>query len=675
MRRAWSWVLVIVAVVFAAMPIACGGEGTSSTGGTGNGTAASGAGAGSAGGGGSGGDLIGSGGSAATLEITPPMGEIVVTNGVGNTLDFDLLSNGVSVNAKWSVDKSSVATVDADGVVTAVGDKGGDVKVTAQYGNDAKVAQVVVKIIGETNPGGIADTEIGILKGANTPDPSAVWLYPYDKTVFPKGIYPPELMWNGGNAGDSYYIRYKTTFVDVGIFTKVDPPSRFLLDEATWRTLTESGKGEDVQLTVARLVPGQPTAGVVVQHTWKIATSALRGVVYYWSNSAGRILRIDPGKGTPPEDFLATAGISNTCSTCHTVSADGLTLVIGGDVSTSTFNLLTNTATLSVESVGKAVRNWAMPAVSPDGKVLIENNAPLPGPPGGSDGMWNPQTGTKMLGTGLDGVMLDMPAFAPSGKEIAAVDHGGAHDLIKYAFDPALNMASGLTKLVDAGADPGLNAICFPSVSPTLVSNEFADSTWVTYHRGVYPNSLDTRFGPGYLYLASMDTAGFEIRLRGANGDDYPFPVGDRDRNQNYEPTFAPQEAGGYNWIVFTSRRTYGNRLTGDSSQVKQLWIAAVDLHPQPGVDPSHPAFWIPGQDANLNMRGFWAQENCIQAGLMCTNDSDCCGGVCSNGICLGIPGEECVEEGADCTIPADCCDFPQVTCLGNGTCGVDEPD
>lgn len=673
MRRAWSWVLVILVALVAGVPLACGGDGTATT--SGNGAGGSGA-AGASGGGGSGGDggLIGNGGGTSTLEISPPNGEIVVNNGVGNTLDFDLLSNGVSVPAKWSVDKSSVATVDADGVVTAVGDKGGEVKVTAQYGNESKVAQVIVKVIGETNPGGIPDTEIGILKGASTPDPSAVWLYPYDKTVFPKGIFPPELMWNGGGAGDSYYIRYKTKFVDVGIFTKVDPPSRFLLDEATWRTITESGKGEEVTLTVARLVPGQDTAGVVANHTWKIATGALRGVVYYWSVSTGRILRINPGKGTPPEDFLATAGVTDGCSTCHTVSADGLTMVIGGDVSTSTFNLLTNTPTFGIGSVGKPVRNWAMPAVSPNGQVLIENNAPLPGPPGGSDGMWNPQTGTKMLGTGLDGVFLDMPAFAPSGKAIAAVDHGGAHDLVKYAFDPALNMASGMTKLVEAGADPGLNAICFPSVSPTLESNG-SSSTWVTYHRGVYPGSLDTRFGPGYLYLASMDTPGNEIRLRNANGDDYPFAAGDRDRNENYEPTFAPQEAGGYNWIVFTSRRTYGNRLTGNSTQVKQLWITAVDLHPQPGVDPSHPAFWIPGQDVDLNMRGFWAQENCIQAGLTCTNDSDCCGGVCSNGVCLGLPDEECSEEGAGCSIPADCCDFPQVTCLPNGTCGVDEPD
>lgn len=673
MRKAW-WILIFIAAsLFAALPIACGGGGSS---GGGNDTGGAGTGAGGATGG-SGGEIIGGSGPGSTLEIKPPAAEIIVTNGTSTPIDFECLSGGTSVNAKWSVDKSSVATADKDGITAAVGDKGGEVKVTCQYGNDSKTAILTVKIVLDQNPGMIPDTEIGVLKGPGDPDPTAVWLYPYDKTVFPKGIYPPELMWNGTTAGDSYLVHYKTKYVDVSVFTKAEPPSRFLLDEKTWRTVTESGKGEDVQLQVKRVVAGAAKASLIVDHSWKIATSALRGVVYYWSNSAGRILRIDPGKGTPPEDFLAAAGINQNCSTCHTVSADGLTLVMGGDVPNTVYNLLTNTTTLSLPNLNKSVREWAMPAVSPDGKVLVENNATnIPGPPGSpqGDGMWNPQTGEKLVGTGLDGIFLGMPAFAPSGRMIAAVDRQSL-GLIKYAFDPMTNMVSGLTTLVEAGGDPTLNAICFPSVAPTEKSNEFSDATWVTYHRGTYPASLDTRNGFGDLFLASMDTPGIEIRLRNAGGDDYAFAAGERDRHYNYEPTFAPQAAGGYHWIVFTSRRTYGNRLTGGKNEVKQLWIAAVDPSPQGGIDPSHPAFWIPGQDANLNMRGFWAQDNCIQAGLTCTLDSDCCSGTCTNGVCEGLPPDECLDEGGSCTADTDCCDFPSGAVCEAGQCVNDMPN
>ena len=61
---------------------------------------------------------------------------------------------------------------------------------------------------------------------------------------------------------------------------------------------------------------------------------------------------------------------------------------------------------------------------------------------------------------------------------------------------------------------------------------------------------------------------------------------------------------------MFTARRTYGNRSLGTKDEVKQLWMMAIDENPTPGIDPSHPAFWMPGQDVlTLNMRGFWALE------------------------------------------------------------------
>ena len=36
------------------------------------------------------------------------------------------------------------------------------------------------------------------LQGATQPDASVVWTYPYDGTVWPRGLLPPILQWNGG---------------------------------------------------------------------------------------------------------------------------------------------------------------------------------------------------------------------------------------------------------------------------------------------------------------------------------------------------------------------------------------------------------------------------------------------------------------------------------------------
>ena len=86
---------------------------------------------------------------------------------------------------------------------------------------------------------------------------------------------------------------------------------------------------------------------------------------------------------------------------------------------------------------------------------------------------------------------------------------------------------------------------------------------------------------------------GTEIPLDTLNGNGYPFAAGAaRDADRDYEPTFAPVAAGGYFWVVFHSRRTYGNLLTGralraEGSGTKQLWVAAIDITPN-GVDPSH---------------------------------------------------------------------------------------
>lgn len=605
------------------------------------------------------------GGTVGNLTIVPPTATIDVVDGVANAVDFNAEVGGSPVDPEsWVVNLSSVADTNAAGLVTASGNLGGLVTLKATYGGQTATATVTVNLHKTINLGGLTQSEIDLLK---TPtggqDASVVWAYPYDKTVFPKGLSSPELMWNGSAPGDKYLVHLAGPFTDFDVFTTAEPPSRHPIDATLWTQLTESGTGGTVDVKVNRLPAGAPAATTVIDHDWTVANGPLRGTVYYWANNLGRVMRIKPGAAAP-DDFLAAAGVSDNCSTCHAVSANGSTLVIGGDTSTSTFDLLSNTPVFSTTSVGKPVRNWAMPAVSPDGSTLIENNAQLPGPPGGSDGMWDSHTGQKLTGLGLDGVMLDMPAFAPNGSRIAYVDHA-SHQLGSYAWDPVTKIASNPVLLADPGADPSLNAIAFPSVSP--------DAEWIVYHRGTYPQSLDTRNGNGYLYLASSTQPGVEVRLANLNGDTYPFAAGDRDRPYNYEPTFAPLEAGGYAWVVFTSRRTYGNRLTGGKDAVKQLWVAAIDRDPTNGVDPSHPAFLLPGQDlSTLNMRGFWALDPCKPDGAMCSTGSECCNQNCVDGVCEDPDPNGCSQTGNACMVSADCCDAA-AECV-NGFCSEPPP-
>jgi hypothetical protein len=205
--------------------------------------------------------------------------------------------------------------------------------------------------------------------------------------------------------------------------------------------------------------------------------------------------------------------------------------------------------------------------------------------------------------------------------------------------------------------------ITWPTVSP--------DGQWIVYSRA---NSADTRQGNGDLYIASATTPNQEQRLAALDGDGYPFAAGARDLHYNFEPSFAPVAAGGYFWVVFTSRRTYGNVLTGDKTVVKQLWVAAVDQSPTSGKDPSHPPFHLTGQAQNLAMRGYWSLPPCKSDGSTCASGTDCCGGFCNAGGTCMSTGSGCSQDGDKCDTNADCCDAALgVTCI-NHVCSEAPP-
>ena len=150
----------------------------------------------------------------------------------------------------------------------------------------------------------------------------------------------------------------------------------------------------------------------------------------------------------------------------------------------------------------------------------------------------------------------------------------------------------------------------------------------------------------------------------------------------NYAPTVNPIAEGGYIWVVFTSPRDYGNEMVSPQgpapmdatySNHKQLWVTAVDANIGT-VDPSHPPFWLPGQDSTTpNMFGYWALSPCEpttgDAGpSSCTAGFECCSGFCrdmgAGPVCVSNPGG-CHQVGEACMTSADCCgDAMGVSCV-----------
>jgi hypothetical protein len=160
------------------------------------------------------------------------------------------------------------------------------------------------------------------------------------------------------------------------------------------------------------------------------------------------------------------------------------------------------------------------------------------------------------------------------------------------------------------------------------------------------------------------------------------------DAQLNYQPTVNPVPSGGYYWVVFTSRRMYGNLLTGapwgasgdGGGPQKKLWVAAIDINAPAGADPSFPAFYLPGQELGAgNSRGFWAIDPCKANGNSCETGDECCNGFCRKDpdggalVCQDKPpGNQCVQEFEKCAVDADCCD-PTQKCVA-GKCAAQSP-
>lgn len=323
-------------------------------------------------------DTFGNAGSedVASLEIDPKQAAITVESEKTATQTFKAIATFADgskseVPAKWSATNPQVGKI-AGGVYTASGTIGGAVTVKAEVNGKKAEAALTVKLHLVENPGNVPADVMTNLRAATAPDPAIQWAYPYDGTVFPRGLLGPVLMWNNGGATDQYYVHITSSTIDYESFATAPPPSRYSFSETSWQKVVDSASGA-TKMKVARFANGG--YGVIADHTWTIAPASMRGTIYYWANQLGRVMRIKPGASTPDDFSAGTFGAlpdSGCTMTCHTVSADGSTLVSGGDTLGGSYNLLTNSVIFDTggDPGSAQKRLWSNPALSPDGKYL-----------------------------------------------------------------------------------------------------------------------------------------------------------------------------------------------------------------------------------------------------------------------------------------------------------------
>ncbi len=207
--------------------------------------------------------------------------------------------------------------------------------------------------------------------------------------------------------------------------------------------------------------------------------------------------------------------------------------------------------------------------------------------------------------------------------------------------------------------------------------------------RDIAPQPFATNF--------HQDGASFQVCVADNCGScNAGVPLGS-DTRLNYRPSTLPVEAGGLHWVVFASRRMYGSIATANpwdvepnmpcrsnSPQPKKLWVAAVDKTWTPGADPSHPAFYLPGQElAAGNSEAYWVNQACAPLAGACNTNADCCQTPSATQCRIDLPASSpvtrscqlasaCVPTSGTCLVDADCCGSPSSKCLGSGpkVCG-----
>jgi hypothetical protein len=290
--------------------------------------------------------------------------------------------------------------------------------------------------------------------------------------------------------------------------------------------------------------------------------------------------------------------------------------------------------------------------------------------------------------------------------------------------------------------EPGLNSSPFSNTSFSRLNTWYGalGEVWLTSkNTGFTPirlNALNGRTSGGTSYLPTVPRdvstpTNYDTRFHAASGTTMagqpPYWVGDKcspgpqstsvvESQLNYIPTASPQEAGDKYWVIFTSRRLYGNvaisspwqtqRSNGSDFyapfggacsgydaygpasgfiETKKLWVSAIDKTWSSGGDPSHPPFYLRGQELEAgNSHGHWVETPCAGLNASCVTHDDCCFGtgatpttecriVSTGGAKECRNASSCAAAGVTCATTADCCSGLQCP-MGGGVCIAPPP-
>lgn len=582
----------------------------------------------------------------AALRIDPAVVELATGLGVPAQapvaavgIDHEGVEHNVTSAVTWRSEAWGAIRIDEVGVLTASGEAAGEFLYSAELGGLRADATVRVRISQLVIDPDVTPAELDALDDG-LPDPAWAapsWLYPEHQTVYPAGLTPPVLQWSH-DLDDVFHLA-----IEVGALVRLDVfthARQWTFDRAQWALVSEHfGTPITMTLTSAGGVPGR--VGRAEPRELLTADASLEGSVYYWQIRTGDIMEI-PYDAPAARPLFPDNAETGNCRGCHAITRDGGRIAFmynGGDnpraglawVGAPDPPIVANSSRFQWDFVSFEPAGLRAAAVH-HGRMWLADTTP--GLPEGLAELG------PVPGVNEGGRAATHPAWSPDGTLLAFVDRdpGGVDwsfgwgDLWVLPWDAGTEAFGAPRRLVERGAGDQ-DTISYPTWSP--------DSRWLAYSRG--PDNRGEP--PANLFVADPLTGDATQLLRGG-------PAG-----QDVLPAFSPFREGGYYWLLFYSRRPYGAVTTN-----KQLWVMAIDANHVPGTDPSHPAFWLPGQNpAESNITAYWARVGCAREGNECKSDDDCCVGL----SCLPDGEGATTCQRVDCVLPGRPCTSADTCCPG----------
>ena len=606
----------------------------------------------------------GSGGSGAvsgltSLSISPQTAMMTVTNGgPAQTQQYMVtgMVNGqtqdLTTQVRYSVNPIGVVTIDANGLATSTGMKGGAVAVTAVSGTQSATATLtVIYTFTGADPG---PSNSSVPTGApslfttttNDTTRSPQLIYPNDGVLFPPNITGIEIHFMPGANNTLFEVSLAGPLTTINAIVRCTMPTGittgciYLMDPGLWSTVAAANAGQG---PVSLIVRGTDDSGTSVGNSdtfhLQFSKDDIDGALYYWTTSGkSAIMRWDfSGSTQSAQAYLTPANTDGTtCVGCHALTPDGSKLIASaggqGDGRLLLWDIKNNVALQPFPLTQRSqFESW-----NADGSQFVGMYGDMQGSTSGKVGpvdlmIFDGTTGLVTSPIALNGLRADHPDWSKN--------TDGANTIVFTSADPTAKTTDqrpstgGIDYLQYDGttwqgpqqlmpSQLGLNRY-YPSISPdgTLVVYDESTCTAGTAAAGAVPDkSCDADTDPtATMFVIPLGTGQTPIPLTNANSPG--VADGTTTALTNSFPKWSPfisqlSEMQQLVWITFSSSRQYGLRpppppgssSSGEGKTGTLIWMVGIN----PGVggsDPSYTAFCLPFQDVTTsNHIAQWAK-------------------------------------------------------------------